>query len=190
MTTTPSLAEFLATARREFAFLPKHLGFIEIEPGPNPYAVRYAKANVVVRIEGVNWGCVANVLVTLDGVTLPLWAIAKAGGFCAAPAGDQLEQLSSLAQQLLKATELLDGDSSCMAAAQDIFQESASQLRAEERRAEEMEADRRAIALSEDAFRVGEWAKVVAALAPREARLSRATAARLQFARRKLRGEA
>jgi len=52
------------------------------------------------------------------------------------------------------------------------------------------EEDRRAISRSEAAFRAKDWQQVVSALAPSEARLSKAAAARLALARKRLQSAA
>lgn len=60
------------------------------------------------------------------------------------------------------------------------------ELRAARHRSWQAEEDRCAVALSEDAFRAKDWHRVVAALEPREARLSKAATARLALSRKRL----
>lgn len=86
MTTSPLLAEFLSTARREFGFLVSEFGFTEqpdTSPYPNPFSVHYATPTTAVSVEGINWGCGVQVMLyavsPLPGIPpyVPLWALVE-----------------------------------------------------------------------------------------------------------------
>lgn len=191
MTKSPTLPAFLATARNEFGFLSKQFGFSELQPPANPFAVRYGKENVEILIKGTAWGFGTNLLITADGATVPLWAIARIRSFEFLSDGDQLAQLHALARQLLHvAPDILSADTGRWADLHQAFRKIVTELEIEALHKAEAENDRRALSLSESAFRIQDWRGVVTALAPREARLSKAAAARLTFARTRLLDEA
>ena len=125
-TTSPTLAEFLATCRRDFSYLTSEFGYKEGPPIRNEYAIRYFKGNIAVVVEGINWGVGVGVLISSGDETVPLWAIAKARGSYNPPAHGQFAQLKDDARLLRAvASDVLRGDNAVFAAAARIVAETA-----------------------------------------------------------------
>jgi hypothetical protein len=80
---SPSLAQFLEVARREFAFLVAEFSFSEVEAGPNAFGVRFVNSTTRVEVGGVNWGGSVQTIVSplspLPDVPsqIPLWALVE-----------------------------------------------------------------------------------------------------------------
>ena len=132
MTTSPSLADFLSTARREFSFLVAEFGFTEqpdTSPYPNPFSVHYATPTTAVTVEGINWGCAVQVMLhavsPLPGTPayVPLWALVehRAPDESQSPPG-QLAQLADYASLLRRhAADVLRGTFTAFPAAQRVI---------------------------------------------------------------------
>jgi len=123
---SPTLPEFLETAKQSFGYLSSEFGFTEITPSSNEFSVRFAKDETTILAEGINWGTSVNVLISHDGITVPLWAIAIARGCTTTNLqelikGDQLAQLSAYACILRDlAKDVLLGNFSVFAAAAEV----------------------------------------------------------------------
>jgi hypothetical protein len=130
MTTSPSLSDFLSTARREFSFLVSEFGFVEQpdnRPCPNAYSVCYATPTTAVTVEGTNWGFGVQVMLRsvlpVPGAPqeVPLWALVehRAPEESQLPSG-QLAQLAYYASQLRRhADDVLRGIVTSFPVAQD-----------------------------------------------------------------------
>jgi hypothetical protein len=140
VTVTPLLHDFLFAARAEFSFLRSDFGYEEVPALPttkNEYAVKFQKGEVAVLVEGINWGCGINVLVSIGDLTAPLWAIAKAKGRAIQPyPPGQLTQLKVEAHRLRAvAGELLCGNASELPLALAVVAKTAAEtVRTKERR--------------------------------------------------------
>ena len=139
MTTIPSQAEFVSTARREFGFLVSEFGFTE-QPDtrayPNPFSVHYSTSATAVTAEGINWGF--GVQVMLHAVSphpgtpsqVPLWALVEHRDpqESQVPSG-QLAQLAHYASLLrLHAADVLRGDFAAFPAAMRVVDFHAAEL--------------------------------------------------------------
>ena len=131
MTTSPPLADFLSTARREFSFLVSEFGFAEqpdTRPYPNSYSVHYATPATAVTVDGINWGFGVQVMLhavsPLPGTPpyVPLWALVehRAPDESQSPSG-QLAQLTYYASLLRRhAADVLRGTFTAFPAAQRV----------------------------------------------------------------------
>jgi hypothetical protein len=84
MTTSPSLDEFLSTARREFGFLVSEFRFTgqpDLRAYPNPFSVHYVSSSTAVAVDGTQWGFGLQVMLTFLAPppgfppSVPLWAM-------------------------------------------------------------------------------------------------------------------
>jgi hypothetical protein len=133
MTTSPSLDEFLSTARREFGFLVSEFRFTgqpDLRAYPNPFSVHYVSSSTAVAVDGTQWGFGLQVMLTCLAPppdfppSVPLWAIVE----FRAPhepqsVSGQLQQITLDASLLrLYAAEVLRGDFTCFPAAMRIVE--------------------------------------------------------------------
>jgi hypothetical protein len=135
VTTSPSLDDFLGTARREFGFLVSEFGYIErpdTREHPNPFCVCYTSPRATVTVEGIQWGF--GVQVTLSspsasGSSVPLWAVAELRDLPhREPVSSQLAQVSRDAALLrLGAADILRGDLSSFPAAMRVVEHHAAE---------------------------------------------------------------
>jgi hypothetical protein len=128
-TRPPSLEEFRACCRKEFAFLTEEFGFREV-PLPqgefvNPFGVEFQRGELRLVVEGVSWGYAVHVAVESRGRgTFGLGHLlglrdARAMARCSGGLG-QLGQLREWAEALRTlAPDLLSGDPNAFAAMRD-----------------------------------------------------------------------
>ena len=191
----PSLEEFLARARHEFAFLIAEFAFQE-QAVPqnwdvNRFQVRYANSASLVRAEGINWGYGVTVLlgpkrqpISDPENTFPLWAIVKLRRpdlYDGLNAGDQLEQLAAHAIALREcASDVLRGNFDVRAAVDRLLDRNLSSRRSE---LEEW-AYRRDVETANEAFRSKDYDSVIDLLARHGTKLTQAQRLKLEYAKR------
>ena len=140
MSTSPSLDDFRAAARREFALLVSDFSFVEqpLPGGPsiNPFKVAYINDSTRVTVEGINWGVNSHVMLYAVSPApdapagVPLWALVelRTPDEGEAPVG-QVAQLGRDAVLLRRyASDALRGDFSAFPAALRIVEAHAATL--------------------------------------------------------------
>jgi hypothetical protein len=199
MTESPALVEFQETARDAFGYLGREFAFRELEPPAkylevNPFIVWFANATTLVRVEGINWGFAAQVMLgPADGKdgwhdTVPLWAVIKHRRprlyeEVTRSAG-QLGDIRLYAHALREtASDVLRGDFGVFTAARAIIE--AERVQQQIRQQEKTREGSRgaAIAAAADAFRARDFRRVVDLLMPQADLLTPAERARLDYAR-------
>lgn len=187
----PTLEQFLATARAEFAFLVSVYGFEERAAEPavyvNPYAVRFVREGLEIIVQGAGYGAMADTIIR-DRRGRKLRPVQLHPDFVLYThpipgPGGQLNDLVRQAQWLREyGGALLAGDLTVMddALARD-------QAARDEYEPAQRERRRLGIALQEAvaAYRAEQWAQVVELLEPHEAALSPKMARRLATARQR-----
>ncbi len=200
---SPSLDEFKAACRREFAYLIDEFGFVE-EPLPqgrllasycielpegkfiNGFAVWFWNGSLRIIVEGVNWGLHADMAFeTADGQRIGFGHVVAQfrGSLPKLPAtsGGQLQDIKRLALLLRHLCEpLLRGDRTALAEALRIQQEATARLR----RDLELLPYKRDAASAEEAFHRRDYARVIQLLSPHIGKLSPTEERRLEFARK------
>jgi hypothetical protein len=199
MTESPALIEFQETARDAFGYLGREFAFRELEPPEkylevNPFIVWFANATTLVRVEGINWGFAAQVMLgpadAEDGWhdTVPLWAVIKHRR------PELYEEVTTSAGQLgdirlyahaLRETadDVLRGDFGVFAAARAIVEAQGVQQRLRQHEESRERGRSAAVAAAADAFRAGDFRRVVDLLMPHADLLTPAERARLDYAR-------
>jgi hypothetical protein len=198
MTTSPTLGEFKETVHDAFGYLVSEFGFRETEPPPshlevNPFIVWFANETTLVQVEGIKWGFAAQVTLRPVGsrdvyAAVPLWAIIKHRRpdlyeeLARSPG--QLGDVREYARALREvASEVLKGDFRVFASARAIVEAYAVQLRESQRQESRDRNHRAAVAVAADAFRAGDFGRVVELLTPHIELLTAAERARLSYAR-------
>ena len=201
--TIPSLDEFKAACRKEFAYLIDEFGFVEA-PLPrgrllasycvelpdgkfiNGFAVWFWNGSVRIIIEGVNWGVHADLAIeTADGQRIGFGHVAAQyrGVLPKLPevGGGQLQDVKRLALMLRHLCEpLLRGDRTALGEALRVQREVTARLH----RDWELLPYKRDAAAAEEAFRQRKYAQVIRLLSPHSGRLSPSEARRLEFAQK------
>lgn len=131
MATSPTLQEFLSSARANFAYLVEDYGFCEapVTDRENSFLVKYERPPVRVSIEGINWGFGVQVMLTNMAAAegeiqkIPLWAVEQLRNpLRNKPPSGQLRQLSALSESLRTyAKDILEGDFSSFSATDDLI---------------------------------------------------------------------
>jgi hypothetical protein len=185
----PALEQFKALCRAELGWLITEYGFREAEedtsPFANPFKVQFVRDDLIVSVEGIHWGTAAMFRIhnrqgrpigvrELDPTFVPLAKTNRPP-----PPGQAAEIVYSARLLRTLGTRLLGGDFSA-------FEEAAARIDAAwaelDRRSQSSVAIEKAVA----AFRLEQWAQVVALLAPHEAEISPRMARKLAVARQKL----
>jgi hypothetical protein len=199
MTESPALIEFQEAARDAFGYLGREFAFRELEPPEkylevNPFIVWFANATTLVRVEGINWGFAAQVLLgradAEDGWhdTVPLWAVIKHRRpelyeEVTRSAG-QLGDIRLYARALREtAGDVLRGNFGVFAAARAIVEAQGVQQRLRQDEESRERGRSAAVAAAADAFRAGAFRRVVDLLMPHADLLTPAERARLDYAR-------
>jgi hypothetical protein len=199
MTESPALIEFQETARDAFEYLGREFAFREVAPPAkylevNPFIVWFANATTLVRVEGINWGFAAQVMLgpadAEDGWhdTVPLWAVIKHRR------PELYEELTRSAGQLgdirlyahalrETASDVLRGDFGMFAAARAIVEAQGVQQRLRQHEETRERGRSAAVAAATAAFRAGDFGRVVDLLMPHADLLTPAERARLDYAR-------
>jgi hypothetical protein len=197
---TPNKDELIAAIRREFAYLIKEYGFVEVSLGSaqctNPYAVAYQKAALQVIVEGISYGVSVHAKFRIGkqpGDTPPFefslgWLIPLRRPDLMEPQfpdhRGQLVQLPQLAAELkLVADDLLRGDFSILPVVKELMAREHARCETEGK-AMELE---RAEVLSQAAFRAGQFQKVVEILKPYRDLLKSSSKKRLEIALSRMR---
>ncbi|HJR58323.1 MAG TPA: hypothetical protein VJ813_02950 [Vicinamibacterales bacterium] len=199
MTTSPTVTEFTAAVREAFGYLAREFGFREVDPPAkelelNPFLVRFVSPTTVVQVEGINWGFAAQVIVGPDGgqePLLPLWAVIRLRRpdlyeeVMKSPG--QLGEIRAYARALREtASDVLSGDFGVLAAAHAIVEARGLQQRLSQAEETREHDQRAAVAHAADAFRAGDFTRVVDLLMPHEKRLTTAQCAMLDYARTRI----
>lgn len=189
----PTLEAFKSACRAELNFLISEYGFVErdLEPTPsaNPYRVRFARDDLEVLVEGLNYGLMASVTIrdrrgrTLHPLLLDPAFVLGDRKYAGRSKG-QLDDIRREARYLREhGGQLLAGDLSVLddaIARRDAMH--AAQWAAYDSRRRYGIAVQEAVA----AFRLEQWGRVVALLEPHEAALSHRMARKLAVARQSL----
>jgi hypothetical protein len=189
----PSLAQFMAACRADFAYLISDYGFSEAPPElsryADPFTVRFVRDDLEIVIQGINYG--QNVITeirhghgaTLRPVLLHPDFIPYANNPLP-PARGQLNQIAQTAQLLREhGRALLAGDLSVIDNALARYEAGLIAYEAPRAARRRFHTDvEEAVA----AYRSANWALVVELLEPREAELSARMARKLAAARGKL----
>lgn len=185
----PTLSEFQETCRTQLSYLVSKYGFVEDIPeeetGDNPFKVRFLRDDLLIVVEGMNYGQTAT-LTIFDHNGRKIWPSLlidpdhEPRSKDSLRRGGQLEQITQEAQCLLEYGQgLLVGDLSVM---------NVALARLEERWADHQARRKFGIAVQEGvkAYDQENWPRVIALLAPHETELSPRMAKKLEIARQKL----
>ena len=136
MTTSPTLEEFLATAREEFSYLVTDYRYIEVPTNndENVYLVKFENHPIRVSIEGINYGFGVQVMLTNitagknEVAKVPLWAVVELtnpNGIKAV--SGQLQKLAVLSEALnVYGSDVLKGSLSVFPKAYELMVEVAN----------------------------------------------------------------
>ncbi|HEY8196802.1 MAG TPA: hypothetical protein VIG04_07485 [Gemmatimonadales bacterium] len=195
MTTSPSLTEFTTTVREAFRYLGPAFGFREVPPpaprlAVNPFMIWFQNPTTLVQVQGINWGFAAQVLLgPADGddvsAAVPLWAIIqhRRPDLSREPQG-QLGDVRAYAEALREvAGDVLQGEFEVFGSARRILD--AQMTRHTNERREQARAA--AVAGAAEAFRAGNFGRVIELLGPHVELLSPAERARLDYAHARVR---
>jgi hypothetical protein len=205
MTTSPTRLEFQATVRDAFGFLVREFGFREVQPRasrrePDAFVVRFANTTTAVQVEGINWGFAAQVVVGEAaagdqlGTAVPLWAIMKLRR------PDLYEEITGSAGQLADirvyaralreaAVEVLTGDFAVFGDARALVEARAAEYGTSHMQQAREHRHHAAVASAAEAFRAGDFSRVVELLAPHADLLTPAERGRLEYARTRVLGD-
>lgn len=138
MTTSPSLDDFLSTARREFGFLVSDFGFAEHPDRRtyrNPFSVHYESPMTAITVDGLSYGFGLQVLLhhvfPPSGApsTVPLWALLehRAPDEAQRISGQLLQLALSAALLRAHASDVLRGDFTSFPAAMRVVEHHAAE---------------------------------------------------------------
>jgi hypothetical protein len=184
--------------RDAFAYLGREFAFRETEPAAshlvmNPFIVWFANETTLVQVEGINWGCAAQVAIGPvgsrdDHATVPLWAVIKHRRpevyeeFTRSTG--QLGDVRAYARALREvASDVLRGNFRVFAAARAIVEAQRVQLRESQRQEPRDRNYRAAVTAASDAFRARDFGRVVELLRAHMELLTPAERAKLSYAR-------
>ena len=195
----PSQQELIDAIRAELAFLASTHGFREVtdrsEKYINPYSVLYKKNDIEILVEGVSYGfgmsCEFRIKPDprgsqIERINLGYIVMLRAPQFLVPTYPEkrgQLTQLPKLAEELrVAAPDLLDGDLSHIDEIRDFIRKEQEKAERENHRKEVSQTDLK----SQEAFRQGDYRKVVDLLLPIAADLSPSGHKRLEMAQKRL----
>lgn len=185
---SPTLEQFLAAARAEFAFLAEH-GFREGSPSnsgtPNPYVVLFERGDWRLRVEGLSYGVSASLMVIAPDGRQAAFGFVVPESFRKAREGLGRGQLGDLRYEALCFRTF---GSAFLSDEALVFEtmERHKQLASERDRAYWAQRDMEiAISKATKAFRAKQYADVVRLLSPFGPTLPRAQAAKLEVAKRR-----
>jgi len=207
MTTSPTPLEFQETVRDAFGFLVREFGCREVDSRASrrerrdPFVLRFANTTTLVQVEGINWGFAAQVVVGEAlagdqwGSAVPLWAIMKHRRpdlyqeITTSPG--QLADIRVYARALREAAaDVLRGDFAVFGAARALVDAQAIEHGISQTRQAREDSHHADAESAVEAFRAGDFPRVVELLAPHAAVLTPAEKGRLAYARRRVRGDA